>query len=325
MANGQIPQPGPVDRLLDWTIAPGFTKIGYAIRSRSFDPLPDATGRTIVVTGASTGLGLATSKMCARAGASVVMISRDPARGEEALEKVKQEASEGAAIDFEACDLADLASVRKLGRSLAKRLDRIDALVLNAGVLLQQRDLSADGVERAWATNVVGPYLLEALLLDRIAESNGRVVLVTSGGAYSERLALPEADAAGDTYDGPAVYARTKRAQISLARLQAEQFADLGVSVHAVHPGWADTPGVQTSLPTFRKLTAPVLRNADQGADTIAWLALAEEPASTSGLLWHDRKPRSRHRVPGQEESRKERLELDATLADLTGVPARRG
>ena len=98
----------------------------------------------------------------------------------------------------------------------------------------------------------MGGYLLEELLLGRLAEAGGRVVMVTSGGAYSEAVALPDVDLRDGPYDGPAVYARTKRAQIALAQLQSEELSELGVTIHAVHPGWADTPGVKTSLPTFR-------------------------------------------------------------------------
>jgi NAD(P)-dependent dehydrogenase (short-subunit alcohol dehydrogenase family) len=273
-----------------------------------------------VITGASTGLGLATARMCAKAGASVVLISRDPERGEAALNEVRGLASRDSSVGFLQCDLSDLDSVRQLAAKLAKSHPAIDALVLNAGVLLHERRITDDGIELAWATNVVGPYLLEQLLLGQREAAAGRVVMVTSGGAYSQRLALPEVDAAGDRYDGSAVYARTKRAQIALAELQAEQLADRGIAVHAVHPGWADTPGVQDSLPTFRRLTAPLLRDSDQGADTIAWLALADPPELSSGLLWHDRRPRPRHRVPGQAESEAERKALDSELQLLSGL-----
>ncbi|MEI6448221.1 MAG: SDR family NAD(P)-dependent oxidoreductase [Actinomycetes bacterium] len=313
-------RPGPLDRLLDLTVVPGFTKLGYAIRSRSFDPLPAAGGKTIVITGASTGLGLATARMCAKAGASLVLISRDAERGEAALGQVRGLASRDASIEFLRCDLSDLGSVRKVAAKLANAHPAIDALVLNAGVLLHERRITEDGIELAWATNVVGPYLLEQLMLDQLEAAAGRVVMVTSGGAYSQRLALPEVDLAGERYEGSAVYARTKRAQIALAELQAEQLADRGIAVHAVHPGWADTPGVQDSLPTFRRLTAPLLRDSDQGADTIAWLALADPPELSSGLLWHDRRPRPRHRVPGPSESAADREALDSELQRLSGL-----
>lgn len=316
-------KPGALDRVLDLAVAPGFTRFGYVIRSRAFEPLPDATGRTVVITGASTGLGLATARMCAAAGASVVMISRDPGRGEAAAAQVAEvvRPGSGASIRFEPCDMADLDAVRVLAKRLAAELPSVDAVVLNAGVLLHERQLTGDGIELAWATNVIGPAILEDALLPAVTAAGGRIIFVTSGGAYTEALALPDADATdtGD-YDGPAVYARTKRAQIALAQLHGERIADSGVSVHAVHPGWADTPGVQSSLPTFRRFTAPLLRSADEGADTIAWLALAEGPAATTGELWHDRRIRPRTRMPGKPDTAAQREKLDARIAELAGL-----
>jgi NAD(P)-dependent dehydrogenase (short-subunit alcohol dehydrogenase family) len=257
--------------------------------------------------------------MLAEAGASVTMVSRSKARAQAAIDEVTAAATAGT-VDFEEADMSDLDSVRALALRLVKRTPQLDALVLNAGVLLHERSLTSDGIELAWATNVVGPYLLEQLLLPTLETARGRVVMVTSGGAYSEALALPDGDLDGDSYDGPAVYARTKRAQIALAELQSAELAGVGVTVHAVHPGWADTPGVQQSLPTFRKFTRPFLRTADQGADSIAWLAVADEPVRTPGLLWHDRAPRPRNRIPGQRESAAERSELQEELRRLSGL-----
>ncbi len=265
-------------------------------------------------------MGFAAAEMCVRAGASVVLIARDGERGRAALDQLQPLTGKGQHVVFVPCDMSNLDQVRKLGSNLAKAHPKIDALVLNAGVLLQDRQITADGIEMAWATNVVGPFLLEQMLLSSLESASGRVVLVTSGGAYTERLALPEVDLEGSEYDGPAVYARTKRAQIALAELQADQLAARGIAVHAVHPGWADTPGVQSSLPTFRRFTAPLLRTAQQGADTIAWLALEDPKLLGSGLLWHDRMPRPRTRLPGHNETSDQRAALDAELRRLTGL-----
>lgn len=316
---------GPIDRLLDAAVVPGFTRLGWGWRSRHFEPLPDASGKTVVITGASAGLGFAVALSCAGSGASVVMISRDPVRGEAAAGRVRAVAAAGAEVTFEQCDMSSLAQVRKTAGRIGAARPSIDALVLNAGVLPQQRLVTDDGIELAWATNVIGPYLLEHLLLDRLEAASGRVIHVTSGGAYSQGLALPDGDLDPGDYDGPAVYARTKRAQIALTELQAEQFAGRGIAVHAVHPGWADTPGVQSSLPTFRKFTRPLLRSAEQGADTISWLALVEPDRLGSGLLWHDRRPRPRYRLPGTRESAAERLALDSELQRLAGLSGRDG
>lgn len=312
--------PGPVDRLLDFAVAPGYTRIGYAVRKRAFDPLPDASGREIVITGASTGLGLAAAKMCAGAGASVTLVSRDHERGEHAAREVQSVATGGSKVTFEQCDMADLAAVRRLTTVLESRLPRLDALILNAGVLLHERRITDDGIELAWATNVIGPRILQHGLEPALAAAHGRVVVVTSGGAYTEVLALPDGDLEERRYDGPAVYARTKRAQIALTQADGERLAAEGIGVHVMHPGWADTPGVERSLPVFRRLTGPLLRTAEEGADTIAWLALSEGPTGTTGLLWHDRRIRPRTRKPAKPDTPAQREALVARVDELAGL-----
>ena len=99
-------------------------------------------------------------------------------------------------------------------------------------------------------------------------------------------------------FDGPKVYARTKRAQVILTEIWAKRLAGTGVVVHAMHPGWSDTPGVRSSLPRFYKATRPLLRTPAQGADTIVWLGAAAEPGHSSGRFWHDRRQRPTHLLP---------------------------
>ena len=106
------------------------------------------------------------------------------------------------------------------------------------------------------------------------------------------------------------MYARTKRAQVILTELWAERLAGTGVVVHAMHPGWPDTPGVASSLPRFHRLTGPLLRSPEQGADTIVWLGAAVEPGGSSGGFWHDRRQRPTHRVPWTRETPEDRERL---------------
>ena len=176
-------------------------------------------------------------------------------------------------------------------------------LVNNAGVLPPERTVSADGYELTFATNVLGMFALtEALLPVLTACAPARVINVSSGGMYSSRLDLDELQDPSGEFDGVRAYAQTKRAEVVLTHEWARRLAPTGVTVHAMHPGWADTPGVQSSLPRFRRLTAPILRTPAQGADTILWLATAEEPAAATGGFWHDRRRRPEHRLPTTRE-----------------------
>jgi NAD(P)-dependent dehydrogenase (short-subunit alcohol dehydrogenase family) len=119
-------------------------------------------------------------------------------------------------------------------------------------------------------------------------------------------------------------YARAKRAQVTLAELWAERLAPAGVAVHAMHPGWADTPGVERSLPTFRKVLGPLLRTAAEGADTLVWLAV--DPAAVagpSGRFWLDRRPRPVHRLAAtrRADTPAERARLWAWAVEKSGWP----
>ena len=116
------------------------------------------------------------------------------------------------------------------------------------------------------------------------------------------------------------MYARTKRAQVILTELWAKRLAGTGVVVHAMHPGWADTPGVASSLPRFHRLTGPLLRSPEQGADTIVWLGAAAEPGESSGGFWHDRRRRPTHRVPWTRETPEDRERLWRECERLTGL-----
>jgi NAD(P)-dependent dehydrogenase (short-subunit alcohol dehydrogenase family) len=297
--------------------------VGYSLRSRGWSE-PDAgwsmEGRTALVTGASTGLGLATSEALARLGASVVMVSRDPERGERARAQVAAQSGRPD-VRFEAADLSSLASVRSLAKSVLERVGRLDVLVNNAGVLLPERRLSVDGLEMAFATNVLGPFLLTNLLLPLLRESApARVVNVSSGGMYTERIRADDLQFERQPYDGPAAYARTKRAQVILTEVWADMLTGSRVVVNAMHPGWADTPGVRDSLPKFYRVTRPFLRTAAQGADTIVWLAAAPEAEGVTGRFWMDRRPRPTHRLPRTRETPDERRALWDECLRLSGM-----
>jgi NAD(P)-dependent dehydrogenase (short-subunit alcohol dehydrogenase family) len=127
----------------------------------------------------------------------------------------------------------------------------------------------------------------------------GRVVFVVSGGMYSQPLAVDRLEMRPDDYDGTTAYARAKRAQVTLAELWGARLPAAEVVVHAMHPGWADTPGVERSLPTFRRIVGPLLRTPEEGADTVVWLSASDgRPLASTGRLWLDRRPRDPHRLP---------------------------
>ena len=163
------------------------------------------------------------------------------------------------------------------------------ALVHNAGALPATRTESPQGHELSMALHVLSPVLLTERLRPGLAAHRTRVVMVTSGGMYAQPLRDDDPEYVTGDYSGTTAYARSKRVQVELLPVLQQRWPELGV--YAMHPGWADTPGVVESLPTFHTVTGPVLRDLHQGVDTAVWLS-AVEPPPEGGTLWHDRRQR---------------------------------
>jgi dehydrogenase/reductase SDR family member 12 len=314
-----------LDRLMDWTVVPGYTRAGYGARralGRISPDLPSMEGRTVLVTGASSGLGLAACTGFARLGADVHMLARNAERAERARARVEGVAR-GGRISVELADLSDLGSVRSFAGRYLREQAPLHVLVNNAGVLPSERTTTPDGIELTLATNVIGPFLLTNLLVPRLVDSApARIVGVSSGGMYTQRLRVDDLQLEREEFDGTRAYARTKRAEVVLTEMWAERLRSSGVVAHSMHPGWADTPGLDASLPGFRKLMGPLLRDPAQGADTIVWLGAADQPARSSGLFWHDRRARPTHRVPWTRETDEDRRRLWAECERLSGTTA---
>jgi dehydrogenase/reductase SDR family member 12 len=317
-----------IDRVLDWTVLPGYTSLGYRLRAAAWDgdiPAGTLDGRSVLVTGASSGIGEAAAERLARLGARVHMVARNPDRGAAALERVGLKLEDsgieaGSRLELERCDLSDLESVRGFAADFAPRAPQLHGLLHNAGVLPPGRRRTPQGHELAFATNVLGPFLLTNLLLPSLrGGAPSRVVLASSGGMYTARLRPDDLELERREYDGARAYAHTKRIEVILAELWAERERASEVSFASFHPGWVDTPGLESSLPRFHRLLRPLLRAADQGADTAAWLLATPASEQRPGAFWHDRRARSAHRVPWTRESGAERDRLWNELAWITG------
>ncbi len=170
-------------------------------------------------------------------------------------------------------------------------------LVNNVGVLLNKHQVSAEGHELSFATNLLNHYVLTSGLIERGLLADDAVVInMSSGGMYNvplkiERLNILEPE----RYDGVLAYANHKRAQVVLNSWWRRQSADNNRQFYVMHPGWVDTEGVRTSLPAFRALFKRVLRDAEQGADTALWLADQRPVQKDDGAIWFDRSEKSAH------------------------------
>jgi NAD(P)-dependent dehydrogenase (short-subunit alcohol dehydrogenase family) len=121
------------------------------------------------------------------------------------------------------------------------------------------------------------------------------VINVSSGGMYNQSIPAGDLQSDRDSYGPKKLYARTKREQVVISEQWAERLPPEDVVVHSMHPGWVDTEGVRQWMPVFRTITRPIIRDADQGADTIVWLGAAAEPGRSTGGFWHDRRRRPTH------------------------------
>jgi NAD(P)-dependent dehydrogenase (short-subunit alcohol dehydrogenase family) len=314
-----------VDGALEALVVPSFSRIGYDVRTRLFrwQPLEDLSmdGRVVAVTGATSGLGELAATWFARLGARVLLLARNAEKAERTRERIERETGRRDVLTY-AVDVSDLTQVRDVASRIRRNEPRLDVFVHNAGALLDEQRTSVDGHEMTFATMVLGPFVLTPALMPLLRESrDGRVITVTSGGMYTQRLHLDDLQMRNEPYRGTVAYARAKRAQVVVTRLWARRHADTSVVFHAMHPGWADTPGLEASLPRFRRLIAPIVRTPDQGADTIVWLAAAPEATMSTGRLWLDRRARSFDKVPGTKVSAADATALWEACERLTHLP----
>jgi len=296
---------------LDAAVVPGFSKIGYVIRKRlgNWQPISgfDLRGKTVVITGPTSGLGKEVARQLAPTGANLVLVARNEEKCARVIDEITPLCT-GSKPVFVRAEMGDLESVRNACSMMQQQFSHIDVLIHNAGALLNTRQVSPQGIEQTIASHVVGPFLMTTLLLPLM--HGGRVITVSSGGMYTSGL---PAFTNGETlemptpkYNGSKQYAIAKRAQVTLNEMWANSEAH--TEFVAMHPGWADTPGVQESIPGFRRVTAPILRSSSEGADTIAWLAAVNPLPGTSGTFWSDREVRPTHKTP---QSRKLDTEIN--------------
>lgn len=277
-------------------------------------------GRVCVVTGASSGVGKASSLALARLGATVVLVCRDSDRGRDTLAEVSAAAVAGKP-KLEIADLSSMEQVRELAGRLASR-DRIHVLVNNAGLILADRRVTADGLEYTFAVNHLAPFLLTNLLRSKLLDSApSRVVTVSSAAHRRARLDLADLQLERN-FSGWRAYANGKLANILFTRELARQLAGSGVTANCLHPGLVQTGFGNDGSPLLKAgltLGMPFLRSPEMGAFTLLYLASAPGVADSTGGYFVSAKRRRPSRAARSEATARRLWQLSA---ELTGLAA---
>jgi dehydrogenase/reductase SDR family member 12 len=283
-----------LDDALDRSVVLGYTKLGSRLRRLWWPADPGRramAGKRVVVTGATAGIGEAIAVSFAELGATVHLLGRNEEKVKHSAGAIRRAIGQAVVIE-EVCDVSDLDAVRSWCDDLCGRIDELHGLVHNAGVMPKDRIETAQAHETQFACHVLGPHLMTERLLPLLRHADGAsVVFMSSGGMYAAPLSTDDMESKFRNYNGVRVYARTKRMQVVLADAWANRLSGDDIRVESMHPGWVETPGVAQSLPVFRRLTRPLLRDTADGADTAVWL-VATRPESAPGHFWHDRAQR---------------------------------
>ena len=248
-------------------------------------------GKTCVVTGATAGIGKETAVALAAAGARVAIVCRTRDRGERALVEIRQR-SGGDVVLFVA-DLGSQRAVRALAARLTAALPRVDVLVNNAGLILDQRVLTEDGLETTFAVNHIGYFLLSRLLEPKLcASAPARIINVASGAHRGATLRFDDLMGAR-AYDGWKAYAQSKLANIVFTYELARRLAGTGVTANCLHPGAVATNFGNAGPALIRlavRIGRPFMKSPARGAVTSIYLASSPEVEGVSGTYFVNRR-----------------------------------
>jgi len=254
----------------------------------------DIRGKTVLVTGATSGIGLEASVALARQGARVIMVGRNQAKTEAARADVASR-SGSKEVSYLLADFASQASVRALADAVRSRVERLDVLVNNAGGVNKARTVTADGIETTFAVNHLGYFLLTNLLLDLVVKSApARVVTVASVGHRRGTLDFEDLGFERGGYSIMRAYSRSKLANILFANELARRRAGSGVTSNSLHPGSVDT-NIWSGAPLWAKpiiqvLLRPFFISAEKGGERIVQLAASPELEGVTGKYFEDGK-----------------------------------
>lgn len=275
-------------------------------------------GKTVLITGGTSGIGKATAEGCARLGARVGIAGRDRRRAESAASGIK--ASTGGTVDVFVADLSSLAEVRRLASEVLDAYPRLDVLVNNAGGVWATRHTTTDGLERTLAVNHLAPFLLTWLLLDRLkASAPSRIITVASARENMAKIDFDDLQGAA-RYGGTRAYNQSKLANIMFTYELARRLAGSGVTATVLHPGVVRTSLGTGDMPTVNKLAnlgRSLMKSPEQGAATSVYLACSPEVEGITGAYFVGRKARKSSKRSRDPDAALRLWQVSAQLAGL--------
>ncbi len=319
--NFEAPSASNLLSLADRLVLPGiwrFTKLGYRNSRKRWKAVSAYQGdRYALITGATSGIGKAAAEQLAALGTKITVVARDEAKAQQLVAELSEQSGNDG-IGYEIADLSIMADVNALCDRLLESNTPIDMLINNAGALFNPRQQTAEGFEKNFALLLLSPYILTERLHPLLkAGDSPRVVNVLSGGMYTQKIHVDDLQSQRGEFSGSVAYARAKRGLMILTEEWAARWRDDGIVVNAMHPGWVDTPGVETALPEFYRVTRRFLRTPAEGADTAVWLACSSQAARVTGEFWLDREIHPSHLSDRTRETLDERQQLLDTLSEL--------
>jgi len=277
-------------------------------------------GKTVLITGATSGIGKATALSLAAMGAHLAITGRDPERTKRTAQEIR--AAGGGAVQVFLAELSAQADVRRLADEVGQQLPRIDVLINNAGGCWNTRHTTPDGLERTFAVNHLAPFLLTHLLLNQLKRTgSARVITISSNAQALGRINFDDLQGAR-AYSGARAYNQSKLANVLFTYELARRLADTTVTANTLHPGVVSTSFGAEDPGRLQRVLVPILRpfmkTPAQGAATSVHLASAPELTQTTGRYFANlRATRSSERSYDQAAAAR----LWQVSADLVGLP----
>jgi len=249
-------------------------------------------GKTVVITGGTSGIGQVAAEKLAAMGARMVLVARDQTRADQTLARLRQ-AGPGVSHSLHLADLSRLSEMKRVARAIAAAEPRIDVLINNAGALFGSRRLTEDGLEKTFALNHMSYFVVTQELRERLVASGARVVNTASDAHKGAKLDFNDLQSA-QNYRGFKVYGKSKLCNILFTGEMARRWTGTPVTVNCLHPGFVDTRFGDESGGLFSKVVRVAKTFAispEKGAETIVYLASSDEPARSNGLYFYKCRP----------------------------------